>query len=82
MRGADSKALLEELHEVEADLAELRHTASELRLEVGEGLFGPGDASDRSALITAAEEQEAFAERMEARRDELRRRLELPESPG
>jgi hypothetical protein len=79
MRGADPKALQEELHEVEADLAELRHTASELRLQVGEGGFGPGDATDRSALITAAEEQEAFAERMEARREDLRHRLELLE---
>jgi multidrug resistance efflux pump len=79
---ADSRALRAELDEVEADLAELRHSASELRLQVGEQGFGPGDASDRAVLITAAEEQEAFAERLEVRRDELRRRLDAYERTG
>ncbi|MCW2914522.1 MAG: hypothetical protein JWN52_2590 [Actinomycetia bacterium] len=65
-------ALEEELRQVEADLAELRRTAVELRSQIGDG---PGDAVDRSATITAAEEQEALADQLEARRDELLRRL-------
>jgi hypothetical protein len=62
---------------VEADLAELRRTAAELRRQIGEGWNEPTDAAERAALITQAEEQEAFAEDLEARRDELRRRLGL-----
>jgi hypothetical protein len=65
-------ALEEELRQVEADLAELRRTAAELRSQIGDG---PGDAVDRSTTITAAEEQEALADQLEARRDELLRRL-------
>jgi predicted nucleic acid-binding Zn-ribbon protein len=76
MNADDSRAALErELRQVEADIAELRRTAGELHEQVGE--IGPTDAAERSALITQAEEQEALAEDLEARRDELRQRLGL-----
>lgn len=68
--------LRRELEEVEADLEELRDTAASLRRQIGERWDEPTDASERAALITAAEEQEALAETLTARRDELRRLLE------
>jgi chromosome segregation ATPase len=67
-------ALRQELESVEAELAELRASAEGLRRQVGE--VGPTDESERSALITAAEEQEALAESLEARRDDLRTLVE------
>jgi signal transduction histidine kinase len=75
MNGDASKAALErELLQLEADLADLRRTAADLRQQIGDG---PGDAVDISTTITEAEEQEALAEELEVRRDELRRRLGL-----
>ena len=65
--------LREELRLVEEDIDNLRRSAIQLRQHVGQD--GPGDAADRAATITAAEEQEALAEQLEARRAELRRRL-------
>lgn len=75
MEGAGQEALRGQLREVEADIEELRRTAAEIRLRIGEHWFGPTDEAERAALITAAEEQEALAERLEARRLDLRRRL-------
>jgi multidrug resistance efflux pump len=71
----DETALRQELERVEADLEELRQTARQLRQQVGERWFEPTDAPERAALITAAEEQEAFAEALEARREDLRKLL-------
>jgi hypothetical protein len=71
----DETALRQELRRVETDLEELRQTARQLRRQVGERWFDPTDAPEHAALITAAEEQEAFAEALEARRDELRKLL-------
>lgn len=71
----DETALREELHRVEADLEELRETARQLRQQVGERWFEPTDPPERAALITAAEEQEAFVEALAARREELRKLL-------
>ncbi len=51
----------------------LRRTAAELRRQVGED--EPGDLADKSAMIEAAEEQEALAEQLEARRLYLLQRL-------
>lgn len=68
--------LRQELEEVEADLEELRDTAQSLRRQIGERWDEPTDASERTALITAAEEQEALVETLIARRDELRELLE------
>lgn len=67
------QTILDELREVEDDLASLRRSAAELRSSIGEG--EPGDAADRAAALTAAEEQEDFIEQLEAREAELRRRL-------
>ena len=58
---------------LEEDLAMLRRTAAELRRQVGED--EPGDLADKSAMIEAAEEQEALAEQLEARRLYLLQRL-------
>jgi hypothetical protein len=68
-------ALRAELRDVESDLADLRHTAQELRRQVSERWFEPTDAAERSALITAAEEQEALAESLETRGENLRKLL-------
>lgn len=69
-------ALRRELQDVEAELTELRDAAANLRRQIGERWFEPMDASERAALLTAAEEQEALAESLEARRDDLRKLLE------
>jgi hypothetical protein len=75
MHSDDTRAVLEqELRQVETDLAELRDTANRLRREVGDG---PMDLVDRSALLSEAEEQDAVAEDLEARRAELRHKLGL-----
>lgn len=71
----DETALREELRQVESELDELRRTAQQLRQQIGERWFEPTDAPERAALITAAEEQEAFAEALEARREELKKLL-------
>lgn len=73
---ADAKsALREELRQVEADLAELRGTVAELRQQIGESWDSPGDAADHAAMMSAADEQEALAAQLEARRERLLRRL-------
>jgi hypothetical protein len=69
-------ALRRELHDVESDLSELQDAAANLRRQIGERWFEPMDASERAVLITAAEEQEALAESLKARRDDLRKLLE------
>ena len=65
--------LRRELEEVEQEQAGLRRTAAELRQSIA--AEGPGDAADVAGAITAAEEQEALADALEARGEELRRRL-------
>ena len=73
---SDRSALQQELAEVEADVARLRDTAENLRDQIGDRSFEPADASERAALITAAEEQEALLGTMEVRRDKLRKLVE------
>jgi hypothetical protein len=63
----------EELQEIDEDLARLRAEASELRGQVGD--IGPTDAVERSTLINMADEREARAAELEARREELLKRL-------
>jgi hypothetical protein len=65
----------DELASIEAELGRLRRSALELREQVGSE--GPMDSGDVATLITAAEEQEALADTMERRRDELRAELGL-----
>ncbi len=68
-------ALRDELQLVEEQLAELRQTAAELREQIGERSYGPTDPAEMATAITAAEEQEAFAKLLEARREDIVRRL-------
>ncbi|MEV7970552.1 hypothetical protein AB0O34_31875 [Sphaerisporangium sp. NPDC088356] len=82
MATEDEAALREELRMVEEDLTRLRQTAAELRERVGERADSPTDSAEISTLITMAEEQEAFAETLEARREELLRRLGEQEQAG
>ena len=67
--------LREELRLVEEELAELQTETDDLRRELGERTDGPGDAVDRTTLITQLEAQEAISEGLMARRDSLRRRI-------
>ena len=71
-------ALAEELKLVEEDLTRFRETAADLRCRIGDRDEEPTDAAERSALIEAAEEQEALINQLEARREELLRRLGQP----
>ena len=76
MNADDATALCEELADVEEELAQLRTTAADLRRRIGERWDDPTDSAERSLMITTAEEQEAFIEVLENRREELLRRLE------
>jgi hypothetical protein len=60
-----------ELKELEDDLASLRRTAADIRSGIGEA----EDPADRGSLIQSADEQDALAEQLAARRDDLLRRL-------
>jgi hypothetical protein len=71
-------ALAEELKLVEEDLTRFRETAADLRRRIGDRDEESTDAAERSALIEAAEEQEALIDQQEARREELLRRLGQP----
>ena len=68
-------AIREELRLVEEDLARIRETAADLRRRIGERADYPTDPAELSALIDEAEEQEFLADELEARREELLRRL-------
>jgi hypothetical protein len=69
-------ALREELRVVDEELAQLRESAAGLRRRIGERWDDPTDSAERSLLITTAEEQEAFIEVLENRREDLLRRLD------
>ena len=60
-----------QLKQVETDLERVRRTAAEVRSGVGEA----EDPTDRGSLIQAADEQDALAETLAARREDLLRRL-------
>jgi hypothetical protein len=62
-----------ELARLEAQIAELRQTARELRDGLNDA--GPTDIEDRSQVIYEAEQQEAIVGELERRRDELRAQL-------
>ena len=68
---ASADRLRAELMEVENDLANVRRIAADIRSGVGEA----EDPADRGSLIQAADEQDALAEQLAARRDNLLRRL-------
>ena len=65
----------EELQLVEDDLARLREAVADLRTRLGEGWNEPTDAEERTAMIEAAEEQEALVSELETRREQLLQRL-------
>ncbi len=68
-------ALREDLQRVEEELVDLRQTVRDLRNQIRD--TGPSDPEERTAAITAADEQEALVSALEARRDRLRQRLGL-----
>ena len=61
-----------ELERVEREIAELRPQIREIR----ERLADPGNESDRSEMLTMAEEQEAILAVLEQRAETLRQRLQ------
>ncbi|MDX6339505.1 MAG: hypothetical protein QOG05_6845 [Streptosporangiaceae bacterium] len=63
----------EELRILDEELARLRETAAGLRRRIGEREDDPTDRAEYSALIEAAEEQEALIEELESRRERLLR---------
>jgi len=68
---ASADELRAQLTQVETDLERVRRTAAEIRADVGEA----EDPTDRGSLIQAADEQDALAETLTARREDLQRRL-------
>jgi hypothetical protein len=79
MDGDNSAAdLRAELTQVEADLANVRKAAADIRAGVGEA----DDPADRGALIQAADEQDSLADQLAARRDDLARKLAEAEQAG
>ena len=69
------EAIREELQLVEEDAARLREAVADLRTRLGEGWNEPTDPEERTAMIEAAEEQEALISELETRREELLQRL-------
>ena len=63
-----------ELRLVEEESADLLQQAKELRASLGEDA-GPMDAEEASAILTQAEELEAFAAVLERRREALLEKL-------
>jgi hypothetical protein len=72
----DPASTRDELRDVEEELESLRAQARSLRSPLGGRETGPMDLAENAAQITAAEEQEALIEVLEARRETLLRRLE------
>jgi prefoldin subunit 5 len=68
---ASASELRAQLSEVERDLESLRKTAATVRGDVPD----QDDPTDRGALIEQADELDGQAETLEARRDDLRRKL-------
>lgn len=67
--------LSEELRAVEQELEGVRANVTALRRQVGGRAEGATDPEETAAAIRSADEQEALAAVLEARRDRLRRRL-------
>jgi len=71
----DSGALQEQLRTLDAEVAEMRQTVAGLRRGIGNSSDAPVDAADMAAAITSAQEQEAVLKLLEAKRDDVQRRL-------
>jgi hypothetical protein len=67
--------LTDELRTVEEELEGVRASVIALRRQVGRRSDGATDPEETAAAIRSADEQEALAVVLEARRDRLRRRL-------
>ncbi|WP_084964437.1 hypothetical protein [Thermoactinospora rubra] len=67
-------SIQDELRQVDEDLAKLRASAADLREQISD--MGPGDAVDRASMMTMAEEQERLIADLQARREQLQRRLD------
>jgi uncharacterized membrane protein len=73
--GRSREEIREELQLVEDDVARLREAVADLRTRLGEAWNEPTDIEERTAMIEAAEEQEALISELETRRQELLQRL-------
>jgi hypothetical protein len=71
--GPSQDDLRAQLERVDAEQAELLQEARNVRAELVDA--GPMDAEDRSAIITRAEELEAFAAELGRRRETLLQKL-------
>jgi chromosome segregation ATPase len=72
---SDATALREELRTVEEELYDLRRGVAEVRQRLGDRSEGATDAAELAMILTSVEEQEASIATLNARRDDLRRRL-------
>jgi hypothetical protein len=76
MNDDDSQETLRyDLQNVEEELAALRRRLGELREQLRDRTDPAGDTADMASLLTIIEEQNALIGGLEARRDQLRRRL-------
>ena len=66
----------EDLRALEQELAGVRANIAALRRQVGGRSEGATDPEETAAAINSADEQQALAEVLEARRDSLRRRID------
>ncbi|MEU4829490.1 hypothetical protein [Streptosporangium sp. NPDC023615] len=66
-------SLQEELRQVEEDLERMRTEVAEMRRQVGD--VGPTDPTERSMMINQADEQENLIASLDARREDLLKRL-------
>jgi hypothetical protein len=73
--GEPQRELREELQRLEQQIEQLRRSAAEIRRRIGNDEEGPTDAEEIALLLTEAEQEEAFVEILEARRDHLLQRL-------
>ncbi|HTL83664.1 MAG TPA: hypothetical protein VL856_00665 [Acidimicrobiia bacterium] len=64
-----------ELERLEREIAELQRVAREMREQLADHSDGSEVGPDRTEALTMAEEQEAIAAVLQARRQELQRRL-------
>jgi F0F1-type ATP synthase membrane subunit b/b' len=64
-----------ELERVDGEIAELRASAAEIRQQVGGRSDGTVEPEETAATIGSAEELEAIADTLVARRDEVARQL-------
>lgn len=73
--GEPQSELREELHRLEQQIEELRRSAAEIRRRIGAREEAPTDAEEIAALLTEAEQEEAFVAVLEARREHLLQHL-------